>query len=175
MVQGIRSSGNSAQNKQFHGIDLLGTLMARTARLFELMQFLLRRRGAVSAAVLPGDGRETVAAIGLFSGPRPPAAADGVALVRLRAAMRAEHRIEIDYSDQASRVTTRYVWPIALTFGNHVRLLAAWCELREDFRTFRVDRIIALRETQERYPRRRRGLLLAWRQSEFAPASLPEA
>ena len=90
------------------------------------------------AAVLPGDGRETVAAVGLLSGPRPPAVADGVALAGLRAAIRAEHRVEIDYSDEAGHGTTRYIWPIALTFGNQVRLLAAWCEVCEDFRTFRV-------------------------------------
>ena len=127
------------------------------------------------AAVLPGDGKETIAAIGLLSGPRPPAAADGVALARLRIAVRAEHRSEIDYSDEAGHVTTRYIWPIALTFGNHVRLLAAWCELRKDFRTFRVDRIVAFRETKERYSRRRQVLLRAWRQSQRIAAGACEA
>ena len=126
------------------------------------------------AAVLPGDGRETIAAIGLLSGPRPPAAADGVAPAGLRAAIGAEHRAEIDYSDEVGHFTTRYIWPIALTFGNHVRLLAAWCELREDFRTFRVDRIAAFRETGERYPKRRRSLLRAWRESQGIPASPSE-
>jgi predicted DNA-binding transcriptional regulator YafY len=127
------------------------------------------------ATVLPGDGRETVGAVGLLSGPRPPAVADGVALAGLRAVIRAEHRVEIDYSDEAGRGTTRYIWPIALTFGNHVRLLAAWCELREDFRTFRVDRIVAFRATRERYPRRRRGLLRAWQQSQSIRPSAAEA
>lgn len=127
------------------------------------------------AAVLPGDGRETVATVGLLSGPRPPSVADGVALAGLRAAIRAEYRIEIDYSDEVGRATTRYIWPIALTFGNHVRLLAAWCELRESFRTFRIDRIVGFRETRERYPKRRRGLLWAWRQSQAIPTSAPEA
>jgi hypothetical protein len=70
-----------------------------------------------------------------------------------------------DYADALDQHTTRQIWPIELTFGVQVRLLAAWCELREDFRSFRVDRIISLTETSSRYPKRRRSLLRRWRQS----------
>jgi predicted DNA-binding transcriptional regulator YafY len=45
-------------------------------------------------------------------------------------------------------------------------VLAAWCELRRDFRHFRIDRIIALHETGERYPQRRRALMKQWREIE---------
>jgi nuclear transport factor 2 (NTF2) superfamily protein len=86
------------------------------------------------------------------SGPRPPAAPDGVALTRLRSAIRAEHRIGIDYADETEQHSSRCVWPIVLTFCDRIRLLAAWCELRQAFRSFHVDRIVAMRETGERYP-----------------------
>jgi predicted DNA-binding transcriptional regulator YafY len=125
------------------------------------------------ASVLPSDdGLDAIAGIGLLSGPRPPAAPDGVALARIRQAIRAEHRVVLNYKDAIDQRTTRTVWPIALTFGNQIRLLATWCELREDFRTFRVDRILAMTETAERYPRRRRSLLKAWRQAQGVPASV---
>ena len=45
-------------------------------------------------------------------------------------------------------------------------MIAAWCELRADFRHFRTDRIAALRLTGRRYPQRRRVLMRQWRESE---------
>jgi predicted DNA-binding transcriptional regulator YafY len=38
-------------------------------------------------------------------------------------------------------MTRRRVWPLGLFFYGPVWLLAAWCELRQDFRMFRVDRM----------------------------------
>jgi predicted DNA-binding transcriptional regulator YafY len=61
------------------------------------------------------------------------------------------------------------VWPIALGFFERVRVLAAWCELRADFRHFRTDRIITLRRTDRRYPQRRRALMKAWQEIEGIP------
>jgi len=55
------------------------------------------------------------------------------------------------------------VWPFALGYFNDVRILAAWCEGRNDFRHFRTDRIVALERLDVRYPRRRAALLKAWR------------
>jgi predicted DNA-binding transcriptional regulator YafY len=53
-----------------------------------------------------------------------------------------------------------------------VRVLAAWCELRQDFRHFRTDRIVALRLTDTRYPRRRRALMQEWRAVEGIPEQI---
>jgi predicted DNA-binding transcriptional regulator YafY len=61
------------------------------------------------------------------------------------------------------------VWPIALGFFDDMRKLAAWCEMRQDFRHFRTDRIAALTETAQRYPRRRRALMREWRTREGIP------
>ncbi|HWG81075.1 MAG TPA: YafY family protein [Stellaceae bacterium] len=120
-------------------------------------------------AVLPGERRDEVASLGLISAPRNPSAPDGVELARLRAAIRAERKVWISYGDEAGNRTERRIWPIALTFYEKVRLLAAWCELRQGFRHFRADRIIALSETPERFPRRRRVLMREWRATEGLP------
>ena len=56
----------------------------------------------------------------------------------------------------------------ALGFFNSVRVLVAWCELRQDFRHFRLDRIEALAPTTDRYPRRRLTLLAQWRAMQAA-------
>ena len=47
-------------------------------------------------------------------------------------------------------------------------LLAAWCELREDFRNFRLDRIQTLIFTEQIYPQFKRHLFEQWCQKEFS-------
>lgn len=120
-------------------------------------------------AVLPENRRDDVAALGLLSAPRRPEAPDGVELARLRQAIRAERKVWISYGDEAGNRTERRIWPIALTFYERTRLLAAWCELRQAFRHFRTDRISALTETMEAFPRRRRVLMREWRSIEGLP------
>jgi predicted DNA-binding transcriptional regulator YafY len=121
------------------------------------------------AAVLPEERRDEIEGLGLLSAPRRPTAPDGVELGLIRKAIRAERKVWITYGDATGNRTERRVWPIALTFYDRTRLLAAWCELRQDFRHFRTDRIVALAETAERFPKRRRVLMREWRQIEGAP------
>ena len=84
----------------------------------------------------------------------------------LRGAIRDEHKLKIAYADEKGQQTDRTVWPFALGFFENVRVLCAWCELRQDYRHFRTDRISAAEPTAERYPRRRRVLLSEWRKRE---------
>ena len=56
--------------------------------------------------------------------------------------------------------------PFAVGFFDKVRTVAAWCEMRKDFRHFRTDRIVKLTLTETRYPRRRRVLAKEWREKE---------
>jgi predicted DNA-binding transcriptional regulator YafY len=50
-----------------------------------------------------------------------------------------------------------------------VRVVVAWCELRDGFRHFRTDRISKVQVVDKRYPRRRQVLLREWRASEGIP------
>jgi predicted DNA-binding transcriptional regulator YafY len=117
-------------------------------------------------AVLPDDKRDSIEAAGLLAAPRPPLAPDGVDLALLRSAIRAEHKLWISYGNEAGERSERRIWPIALTFYERTRILAAWCELRQGFRHFRTDRIAAAAAIAERYPRRRRVLMKEWRSVE---------
>ena len=47
---------------------------------------------------------------------------------------------------------------VGLTFYERVRIVIAWCELRQAFRHFRTDRITDLVAREERYPARRADL-----------------
>ena len=81
----------------------------------------------------------------------------------LRHAIRDEHSVRMRYSDAEGRISERIVWPFAMAFLADMRLLAAWCELRGDFRHFRANRVIELEDTGKRYPQRRHTLLRRWR------------
>lgn len=87
-----------------------------------------------------------------------------VGLADLRKAISDEVKLGLDYCDGAGRPTARTVWPIALVYYAEVAVLAAWCELRQDFRHFRADRILACARLDEPFGRRGRALRAEWRQ-----------
>ncbi len=67
---------------------------------------------------------------------------DGLDLAKIRSWIRAGRKVRIRYRDGRGQETDRIVWPVIIGYADSVRLLAAWCELRDDFRHFRTDRII---------------------------------
>lgn len=118
------------------------------------------------AAVLPQDMRAVADGSGLILPPRVPLADAETRLPDLRRAIRAERKVSISYGDAAGRVTDRVIWPFALAFFEQVRVVVAWCELRQEFRAFRADRIAALSVDDDRYPRRRHALMQDWKRQE---------
>lgn len=117
-------------------------------------------------AVLPASLREEAESSALLVAPGVPAAAGDMGLPTIRQAIRSEHKLAITYVDAVGDETTRTIWPFAVGFFERVRVVAAWCELRQAFRNFRTDRIVALALTETRYPRRRQILLKEWRAAE---------
>lgn len=69
----------------------------------------------------------------------------------LRESIRNRRKIRIRYTDEAQRDTMRSLRPLALIFCGPVWLLAAWCEKRNDFRNFRLDRIGAVEFCEETF------------------------
>jgi len=97
--------------------------------------------------------------------PRRSTIKDGLDLALLRSWIRQGRKIVLSYRDEQGRATDRTVWPVAIGFHDAVRLIAAWCELREDFRHFRTDRVAEASFLEERYPARPAVLRSAWRKS----------
>jgi predicted DNA-binding transcriptional regulator YafY len=62
-----------------------------------------------------------------------------VGLLRRAATERLKARFAYTTEDGTS--STRTVWPLGLFYWGAVWTLVAWCELRQDFRNFRLDRI----------------------------------
>ena len=70
---------------------------------------------------------------------------DRIDMVRTRSQIHEGKKIALHYRDEQGRATERTIWPIAVGYYEAVRLLAGWCELRKDFRSFRTDRVIERR------------------------------
>jgi predicted DNA-binding transcriptional regulator YafY len=120
-------------------------------------------------AVLPDDLREGIEASGLMIGPGEPIAVGDTELATIRQAIRSGRKLRIAYADEQGSATDRTVWPFVLAFYDRVRVIVAWCELRDGYRHFRTDRIMTLDAMPERYPRRRAMLLKEWRTLRGVP------
>ncbi len=69
----------------------------------------------------------------------------------LRQALREHHKVSFSYRDAAGSGSTRVVRPLSLAYFGPIWLLAAWCELRVDFRTFRLDRMDGFKVLDDRF------------------------
>lgn len=115
------------------------------------------------ATASPKDLRDDIAEAGIWAPTfnTPPTLT--APLAAIREAIRREHKVQIAYVDEHGATTERIIWPIGLAFMERVRMVAAWCELREGFRHFRADRIRSLMPLSLRYPTRRAVLVKAWK------------
>lgn len=71
---------------------------------------------------------------------------------RLEQAVQAQQKLDLTYSDAKGEESSRVIWPLGLWFWGKVWTLVAWCELRNDFRVFRLDRIEAIAPLGDHYP-----------------------
>ena len=121
------------------------------------------------AAALPPERREEMDAIGLFALPRPAEGDRDYTLADLRAALREEVQVYIAYEAVDGDYTERVIFPVALGYDRSREVLVAWCTLRQDFRSFRADRIVRMRLTHRPLPEPRRTLLHRWRTANNLP------
>ena len=139
------------------------------------LRFVMRRGDAALAAaanaamakvtaVLPNDLELSTRLNGLVVGPSSDRDDRTIALVR--DALGSERKLRLDYRDGKGSLSERVVWPVALGFFDEAEVLAAWCELRADFRHFRLDRIQRAERLDARLPTPRRILLAEWRAIE---------
>ena len=121
-------------------------------------------------AVLPGDLRDSVDAATLTV-PMIASEPAVVDVAAIRMAIRGERKLRIAYRNNDGEESTRTIWPLLIGFFDRVLVVPAWCELRQDYRAFRVDRIRSLTVLDERYPRRRAAMVKEWRASQKLPAT----
>ncbi|WP_437855545.1 helix-turn-helix transcriptional regulator [Sorangium sp. So ce363] len=101
-------------------------------------------------------------------------APDTLNLAEVRASIRAGTKIALRYRDETGSESERVVWPVIVGYLESTRLLAAWCELRQDFRHFRTDRVTGARFLDERYAEKPSALRARWRATMRARKELRE-
>jgi predicted DNA-binding transcriptional regulator YafY len=93
------------------------------------------------AAVLPAKLRSYMEETPLAAPGRHFAQPVTVDLAALRRAVRNRSKLCFAYRNEGQVATRRTVRPLLISFFGPVWTLTAWCELRQDFRTFRLDRV----------------------------------
>ncbi len=139
------------------------------------LRFVLARRDgemtkAADTALLKfanGMGNQAEAQMmgnGLTVGPAQTERQDE--LTTIRRAMRKHQKLKVAYRTDDQAPNDRVVWPVALGFFDQTEMLAAWCELRDAFRHFRIDRLDSLALLEFDIPRSRDRLLADYRKLE---------
>jgi predicted DNA-binding transcriptional regulator YafY len=85
----------------------------------------------------------------------------------IRDAIRTSEILSLMYGDADGKASERRVRPLAIWAFTDGWLFAGWCELRSDFRAFRLDRIVSVRETGEQFAEEPDKSLSAYLSSKF--------
>jgi predicted DNA-binding transcriptional regulator YafY len=102
-------------------------------------------------SVLPVDARVAAEALAVYA---PSGGLTGPAqrtLQTLREAVQERRKIFLNYRDLSDQPSERTVRPLGCFYWGKVWTLAAWCEQRNDFRSFRVDRVTYVRRLDDRF------------------------
>ena len=118
-------------------------------------------------AVLPESERDRVADAKIFAPYMGISDEVRILIDRCEAAVEDRTVLAFDYRDENGTGTNREVQPLGLWFWGKTWTLMAWCELRRDFRMFRLDRMAAVQSAGRTYrPARERSLAECLRQIE---------
>ena len=110
-------------------------------------------------AVLPERLKPVLFDAGLMIPPGAHVIRDSVDVAQFRNAIREGRKTELLYKAEDGKETKRVIWPLAVAYFDAQRLIIAWCELRQAFRSFRTDRMVEATVLEQKYPGRRKALL----------------
>ncbi len=139
----------------------VGARLVRRLRDSELQQAAARVLDKVTV-VLPASLRSHVDSAPFYVSSGSAVTPSGVDAAQVRSAIRDRRKMRIAYLDEKNRRTRRTVWPLAMAYYVDVTLVGAWCELRKDFRNFRVEQIAASRVLAARFQDHNGQLLAKW-------------
>lgn len=138
----------------------VGARLVRRVRDKDLQHAAARVLDKVTV-VLPESLRGYVADAPIYVS-RGDAKDPTVDVAQVRAAIRDRRKIRLVYLDEKGNRTRRTIWPLAMAYYVDVSLIGAWCELRKDFRNFRVERITSSRVLAARFQDHNGKLLAEW-------------
>ena len=95
-------------------------------------------------SILPRQTRAAAESLALYAPTFSLDTAIQQTLQSLREAVQLRRKVQLDYRDVADQSSQRSLRPLGCFFWGKVWTLAAWCDTRQAFRTFRLDRMDAL-------------------------------
>ncbi|NOI14257.1 helix-turn-helix transcriptional regulator [Vibrio hepatarius] len=87
-------------------------------------------------------------------------------LTEIKHAIKQQHRAKIHYLDLKNNRSERVIWPLLVGLFQQHRVLVAWCENKDAFRHFRLDRIEQWHSYEDSYSVDRRVLIKQWQQEQ---------
>jgi len=114
------------------------------------------------AATVPESLRPVILEPAVATPPAWKREVETVDMSQVRAWIHAGRKLRLHYSDEQGRETLRVIWPCLVGYRETTRLLVGWCETRDDFRTFRTDRVVEVDFLDDRYPGRPAMLRARW-------------
>ncbi len=112
--------------------------------------------------VLPRDLKREFDTSALWIGEKKHSVEADRIMETIRISIRNRQKITIAYCDEAKNISERTIWPFLMGFMESCQIVAAWCELRKAYRSFRLDRISKCYCNQSKYPKDREDLLKEW-------------
>ncbi|WEX87722.1 YafY family transcriptional regulator [Sinorhizobium garamanticum] len=125
--------------EETEAIVLALALLARTGD--EELKAAARRVNQKITGAVPGPLRQAFQSQALHAWGTVAAPPPAIDLAMVRRAIRDEQKLALDYRDELGRASERTVRPLALIYYSEHAMMVAWCELRQDIRNFRADRV----------------------------------
>ena len=142
-----------------HGIGLAARELAEALEVSE--RTIYRDIADLAPAGVPVEGEAGVGYLMRGNYQTPPLMFDadeitalvlGAPMARIRRAIDRQHKLAFAYACADGATSRRTAWPLGLFFWGETWTLGAWCELRGDYRTFRLDRMSGLAARKEPFP-----------------------
>lgn len=126
-------------------------------------------------SVVPEHLRTVIAHPTIGVPPFPAPVPDSIDLARTRLWIREGRKLAMTYRDEKGTHSERIIWPVILGYFEATRILAGWCEMRQDFRHFRTDRIVTLRFLEDHHGLRPGELKQRWKRKISSDPYKPPA
>lgn len=122
-------------------------------RAAPLLDGAAQRAAAKISSALGEAQRDSMVDSALEAGPHSTANGDGNVqlFATVRTAIAAKETLTIGYQNAVGRSSTREARPLGLTLFENDWLLTIWCEIAQDFRHLRLDRITSLNGSGKRF------------------------
>lgn len=104
------------------------------------------------SSAVPNEQRQLVDDPVVAAAPALPSDAAKHDVSRIKTWCQQGWKVSIRYVDRNDCLTQRAIWPFLIGYQDGIHVLIGWCELRDDFRLFRLERIQELVFLDEPYP-----------------------